>query len=357
MEDQAKKHLERLLQLTVNNKASDLHLLAGYQPTLRINGELYPIAGEAVLDNQKVSALVFSLAGVRKERFLREKELDFSYSFASGEFRVNIYYQQGVPAASLRFIRSEVASLAELNLPETIKTVVGWQQGLVLVTGPTGHGKSTTVAALLEEVNRSRRSHIITIEDPIEYRIKPAKSIVSQREIEVDTLDWSRALRSALREDPDVVFIGEMRDLDTIRAVLTIAETGHLVFSTLHTNSAAETVDRIIDVFPSGTREQIRSQLANVLGMVISQRLVPMMQPGRIPAVEILTSSAAVRTAIREGKTHMIDNIIQTSAEAGMRLLESSLAQLVREKKISSETAQAFALRSKELTRLLRQHS
>lgn len=355
MESKKTEHLNHLLNLTINNKASDLHLLAGYQPTLRVNGELYPIAGEAILGEDGVRDLIMLLLKERKDRFLREKELDFSYSFKGGEFRVNVYHQQGLPAASLRFIRAKIESLSELNLPETLKIVTEWQQGFVLVTGPTGHGKSTTVAALLEEINRSRRAHIITVEDPIEYRIKPVKAIISQREIEIDTLNWSRALRSCLREDPDVVFIGEMRDLETIQAALTIAETGHLVFSTLHTNSAAETIDRIIDVFPSGAREQVRAQFANALGMVISQRLIPSDNSGRIPAIEILTSTAAVKTAIREGKTHMIDNIIQTSGELGMCLLENSLASLVRQGKISPERAKAFAIRRTELIRMLRQ--
>ena len=346
--------LNRLLELAINNHASDLHLLVGYQPILRVNGELFPISGEEVLSGPEIDGLISSLLGERKKRFLEEKELDFSYSFKNWEFRVNVYFQQGFPAASLRLIPSKINSLAELNLPSSLAKVAEWRQGFVLVTGPTGHGKSTTVAALLEEINRKRRVHIITIEDPIEYRLKPEKAIISQREIQVDTRGWRRALRSSLREDPDVVFVGEMRDLETIRAALTIAETGHLVFSTLHTNSAAETVDRIVDVFPPVAREQVKIQLANVLRMVISQRLVPTGRTGRVPAVEILLSTPAVRTAIREGKTHMIDNIIQTSREVGMCLLEHSLAGWVKQGRISLETAKAFSLRPNELLRMLR---
>lgn len=355
MEKEGEKKLTRLLQLTINNRASDLHLVAGYPPILRINGELFPIAAEPPLTNETVSELIFSLLGKRKERFLKEKELDFSYSFGEkGEFRVNTYFQQGSMAASLRYLASQILSLEELKLPPILREITHWRQGFVLVTGPTGHGKSTTVATLIEEINKNRRAHIITIEDPIEYRFVPKKSLISQREIEQDTLSWNKALRSCLREDPDVVFIGEMRDLETISAALTIAETGHLVFSTLHTNSAAETVDRIIDVFPAQTKDQVRLQLANVLGAVISQRLIPTIKPGRVPAVEILFSTMAVKTAIRERKTHMIDNIIQTSSELGMCLLEGSLAGWVKKGIVERKVAEAFAIRKGELVRNLR---
>lgn len=347
--------MDKLLELTINNKASDLHLVSGYQPSLRVYGELYPLSNEPILDQAKIKELIYSLLGKKKEEFLEKREVDFSFIFSKGQFRVNVYFQQGVPAASLRFLEGEVAPLDQLGLPPILKTVTTWRQGLILVTGPSGHGKSTTVASLIQEINKARRSHIITVEDPIEYRFKPDKSVISQREIGADTVDWSRALRSCLRQDPDVVYIGEMRDLETIQAALTIAETGHLVFSTLHTNSAAETVDRIIDVFPAGARDQVKSQLAAVLGVVISQRLVPTIKPGRALAVEILTNNPAVRTSIRESKTHMIDNIIRTSSESGMMLLEKSLVQLVRDSKISTEAARGFAIRKEELNRFFRQ--
>jgi len=350
-----KKYLEKLLQLTISNKASDLHLIVGYQPSLRINGELYPVANEPVLDRDKLKKLIFMLLGEKKGRFLKEKEIDFSFTYSQGQFRANVYFQQGLPAVSLRFLAGDVASINELGLPEILKAVITWRQGLVLITGPTGHGKSTTVASLLQNINTARRAHIITIEDPIEYRFKSEKCLISQREIKADTINWSRALRSSLRQDPDVVFIGEMRDLETIQAALTIAETGHLVFSTLHTNSAAETIDRIIDVFPGEAQDQVRTQLGAVLGMVVCQRLVPTIKPGRVPAVEILTSNPAVKTSIREGKTHMVDNIIRTSAASGMILLEKSLTQLVKNGKISVETAQNFAIRREELTRFFRE--
>ncbi|MFH1601382.1 MAG: PilT/PilU family type 4a pilus ATPase [Candidatus Shapirobacteria bacterium] len=354
MEKDIKAYLDKLLELTINNMASDLHLVAGYPPVVRVYGELYPLANEPAIEEERLGRLIELLLSQRKERFLKEKEVDFSFIHSDGQFRVNVYFQQGQASASLRYLAGEVPSLNKLGLPSLLSQVVNWRQGLVLITGPTGHGKSTTVASLLEEINSSRRAHIISVEDPIEYRFRPNKSIISQREVGADTKDWSRALRSSLRQDPDVVFIGEMRDLETIGAALTIAETGHLVFSTLHTNSAAETVDRIIDVFPGSAKQQVTSQLAAVLGMVISQRLVPGLRPGRVPALEILINNPAVKNAIREGKSYMIDNIIQTSNDTGMVLLEKSLIQLVKENKIAAETARDFAIRKSELNRYFR---
>lgn len=349
-------NIKELLELTIKNRASDLHLLAGVPPTLRINGELAPIANAAPLTAEAVKEMILSLLSEKdKEAFFQQKEIDFSYSLGDYRFRINAYFSQGTVAAAFRMILAQVPALKDLNLPEILYQFVELKQGFVLVTGPTGHGKSTTVASILAEINRTRRVHIVSIEDPIEYIIKPDKAIVSQREIGNDTLAWKNALRSALREDPDVVFVGEMRDLETIASALTIAETGHLVFSTLHTNSAAETIDRIVDVFPEGSKQQIRLQLANVLGAVISQRLIPTLDNSRVPGVEILLSTHAVKTAIREAKTHMIDNIIQTSLELGMVSLERSLANWVRKGKISLETARLFALRPNELNRQLRQ--
>ena len=349
--------VKKLLELAIRNKASDLHLLAGIPPTLRVNGELMPITSASPLTPEAVKEMIFSmLTEEDKELFLKQKEIDFSYTLGKEyRFRVNAYFTQGNAAAALRVIPTKIPAIKDLNLPEILYQFVDLKQGFVLVAGPTGHGKSTTVASILAEINRTRRVHIVSIEDPIEYIIKPDKAIISQREIGNDTLAWKNALRSVLREDPDVVFIGEMRDLETIASALTIAETGHLVFSTLHTNSAAETIDRIIDVFPEGSKQQIRLQLANVLGAVISQRLVPTLDNSRVPAVEILLSTHAVKTAIRESKTHMIDNIIQTSLELGMISLERSLANWVRKGKISLEVARSFALRPNELNRQLRQ--
>jgi len=349
-------NIQELLELAVKNRASDLHLLNGVPPTLRVNGELMPVPGAAALTKETLKEMVLGILDERnKEIFLKNKELDVSYSLSDGaRFRVNIYRQRGSIAAAFRYLASKIPMIDELNLPEILHQFVNRRQGFVLITGPTGQGKSTTVASLIEEINQKKACHIITIEDPIEYLFTPKKAIISQREVETDTLSWRRALRSCLREDPNVVFIGEMRDLETIASALTIAETGHLVFSTLHTNSAAETIDRIIDVFPEDSKRQIRLQLANVLGAVISQRLVPTIDNSRIPAVEILLSTNAVKTAIRESKTHMINNIIQTSLELGMTSLERSLTNWIRRGKIDLETAQSYAFRPDELSRQLK---
>lgn len=348
--------IKELLTLAVQNKTSDLHIIAGILPMVRINGELQPLANAGVLDPAETERLILSVLNEeQKKKFLANKELDFSYSLANGSrFRVNAYYTGSTVAASFRTIISEIPTLEELNLPEILHQFVPLKQGFILVTAPTGHGKSTTVASILQEANKTRRDHIVTIEDPIEYLIKPEKSIISQREIGTDSLSFTNALRSCLREDPNIVFLGEMRDLETISLALTIAETGHLVFSTLHTNSAAQSVDRIIDVFPEDSKRQVALQLANVLVAIVSQRLVPTVDNFRVPAVEVLVANTAVKTAIREGKTHMIDNIIQTSADAGMVFLEKSLASWVKQGRVDLETARLFALRPKELTRLLR---
>jgi len=349
-------NINQLLALTVKNRASDLHLLNGVPPTLRVNGELMSVPGAAALTKAALEEMVLGILDKKnKEVFLKSKELDVSYSLPSGaRFRVNVYQQKGSVAAAFRYLASKIPMIDELNLPEILHQFVNWRQGFVLITGPTGQGKSTTVASLIEEINQKKACHIITIEDPIEYLFTPKKAIISQRELGADTLSWHRALRSCLREDPNVVFIGEMRDLETIASALTIAETGHLVFSTLHTNSAAETIDRIIDVFPEDSKGQIRLQLANVLGAVVSQRLVPTIDNSRIPAVEILLSTNAVKTAIRESKTHMINNIIQTSLEVGMTSLERSLANWVRTGKIDLEAAQSYTCRPDELSRQLK---
>lgn len=347
--------IQDLLQLVLKRRASDLHLVVGYRPTLRIDGVLVPVEGEDDLTPQSVERLVFELlTPEQKEMLLVNKDLDFSFSFADmARFRVNTYYQKGTLSASLRLIPLLIPSIESLNLPKICHTFVTLRQGFILVTGPTGHGKSTTIAAMLQEINQAQERHIVTIEDPIEYVYSKAKAVVSQRELHIDTLSWDIALRSVLREDPDVVLIGEMRDYETMAAALTIAETGHLVFATLHTNNAAQTVDRIVDVFPENQQAQIRMQLANTLEGVISMRLIPAIIGGRFPAVEILLGTPAVRNLIREGKTHQIDNIIQTSGELGMLTLESSLVSLVREGKITLEVAQNYAFRPEEVMRLL----
>lgn len=360
--------IRELLESAINRRASDLHLLSGLPPTIRIDGELVFLL-EEVLTPKIIEEMVFSLVSQeQREMILTNREFDFSLSFGEkARLRVNVYFQKGTLAAEFRFIPLLISGIEELNLPEICHEFAKLRQGFILVTGPTGHGKSTTLAAILDEINQNRACHILTIEDPIEFVFSPRKAIISQREVHTDTHSWEIAFRSALREDPDVVLAGEMRDLETISAALTMAETGHLIFSSLHTNSAAQTVDRIIDVFPEHSKNQVRMQLAATLKGVISQRLLPALPAspdasqggpsGRIPAIEIMLASPAIQTAIREGKTHMIDNIIQTSAELGMISLESYLAQLVKKGKISLETAREFSLRPEELMRQVRRKS
>ncbi len=336
-------------------EASDVHLNVGFPPMLRINGILRPVDGTKPLTPEESSQLALAtMSPEQKDLFGTNKELDYSVQTSIGRLRANVYFQKGTVAGAFRLITTKIRTIDELGLPAICHEFVKLRQGLVLVTGPTGHGKSTTLAAMINNINTTRAMHIVTIEDPIEYIFPIALSIVSQREMHQDTHSWNVALRSALREDPNVVLIGEMRDLETISSALTIAETGHLVFATLHTNSASQTMDRIIDVFPENQQAQIRLQLAAVLEGVISQRLVPAVAGGRVAVAEILTGIPAVRSTIRDGKTHLLDNIIQTSLELGMMTLESALTRAVKEGKISMETATSYAVRPEELGRLMR---
>lgn len=346
--------IKELLEYTINKNASDLHLLSGVPPMIRINGVLSPITGKEILTAEATSNLIFSLVNdEQKEVLLVNKELDFSFDYqGQARFRINAYYQKGNLAVALRLIPNKIPKINELNMPAICHTFAQLKQGFILITGPTGQGKSTTLASIIDEIAQTRPVHIITIEDPIEYLFTHQKAIVSQREIRADTHSWQIALRSCLREDPDVVMIGEMRDYETIASALTVAETGHLVFATLHTNSAAQTINRIIDVFPASQQDQIKTQLSSTLEAIISQRLLPSLTGGRISATEILVNTPAVSNAIREGKTQMIDTILQTSSEMGMRTLEMDLARLVKERKVSLEVARAFALRPEELMRL-----
>jgi len=348
--------IRELLQIAIDNKASDLHLIAGIPPMLRADGVLFPILEKGVLANEQIRELVWQITNPEQKEIIEvNKELDFSFDFENrARFRVNVYHQRGTMAVSLRLIPFEILGIDELGLPKICHTFATLRQGFILITGPTGHGKSTTLAAILNEINQNRSEHIVTIEDPIEFVLPQGKSIVSQREIHGDTHSWEIALRSCLREDPNVVLIGEMRDYETIASALTIAETGHLVFATLHTNSAAQTIDRIVDVFPEHSKSQIRMQLSATLEAVLSQRLLPSLTGGRVIASEIMVATPAIRTSIREGKTHMIDNIIQTSAELGMVSFETSLAALVRQGRISLETAQEYALRPEDLMRQIK---
>ena len=348
-------NIESLLEITVDRGASDLHLIVGTYPTLRIDGRLTPLSDQFLLTKEIVEELIFAMLNEeQKEVFLKEKELDFSIGLEDrGRFRVNVFYQRGTLGAALRLIPQKIRTIEELGLPSICEDFTKPSQGFVLVTGPTGHGKSTTLAAMVDRVNQEKACHIITVEDPIEYIHTSKKAIVDQRELHLDTHSWGIALRSVLREDPDVVLIGEMRDLETISAAITIAETGHLVFATLHTNNAAQTVDRIIDVFPPRQQPQIRMQLAGSLLGVISQRLLPRIGGGRILASELMVATSAVRNIIREGKTHQIDNIIQTSGEAGMILIDASLAYLVKAGRVTLDTARSYSIRPEELVRIV----
>lgn len=348
--------INSLLQEVIKREASDLHLAVESMPMLRVDGELKGVEGTSPLTQEQVRELVFQLLNEdQKDIFLANKELDFS--FAQGQaarFRVNVYHERGHMAAALRYIPTKIRSIEELNLPHQLENFTRLPQGFVLVTGPTGHGKSTTIAAMINVINETRTEHIVTIEDPVEYVYPNRRSLISQRELHLDTHSWDVALRSVLREDPNVVLVGEMRDYETIAAALTVAETGHLVFSTLHTNSAAQTIDRIIDVFPEHQQNQVRAQLSMTLEGVVSQRLVPGIEGGRYPAVELLMANPAVRNAIREGKTHQIDNMILTSQEMGMISLEHSLSRLVKAGKIAREAALNHTLRPEELNRILK---
>lgn len=348
--------IHELLEATVKNNASDLHLLVGVPPLIRVDGVLTEIGGLPPLSAQDLDRhLTALIPQEQKELYLVNKEVDLSFTFADkARFRINAYYERGNMAIALRFLPIQIKSIDDLKIPKIAHAFAGLKQGFVLVVGPTGHGKSTTLAGILNEINVNRPVHILTIEDPIEYIFPKARALVSQREMHLDTHSWDLALRSALREDPDVVFIGEMRDYETIAAALTVAETGHLVFATLHTNNAAQTVDRIIDVFPEQAKAQARLQLSNTFEGLISQRLLPRIEGGRVLAYEVMVATPALRNVIREGKSHLIDNIIQTSGELGMITLETSLARLVKSGDISLDTAKQYALKPDDLLRIIR---
>jgi len=350
-----KQKMIDLMETALKQGASDLHIAVGRHPVLRINGSLIPLVKEPVLTPEMTENLIKTiLTDQQKEDVLRYKDIDFSYSLGDlARFRVAVYFQRQYWAASLRLIPRKIRTIEELNLPSVIHNFAKYSQGFVLVVGPAGHGKSTTLAAILDEINHDRLVHIITIEDPIEYLFSQDRAVIDQREVQTDTLSFHRALRSVLRQDPDVIMVGEMRDLETMSAAVTAAETGHLVFSTLHTNSAAQTIDRIIDSFPSAQQGQIREQLANTLVGIVSQRLVPQIEGGRIPACEVMFNTSATRNLIRERKTYQIDLVIETSREQGMISLNRSLANLVKAKKISLEQAEFYSLNPAELRLLL----
>lgn len=354
--------IQELLHLTIKNNASDLHLLAGYPPALRIDGSLRYLTNQSVLTQELLEEMIFSLlTNEQKEMFLANKELDFSFGYGGGvygnkgRFRANVYYQRRFLSGAFRLFPPNIRTIEELNLPEALNDFAKLRQGFVLVTGPNGHGKSTTLASIINIINLNRAAHILTIEDPIEYMYPTGKSIISQREMGIDTHSWDAALRAALREDPDVVLVGEMRDPETIATAISVAETGHLVFSTLHTNSAAQTIDRMIDVFPASQQAQIRLQLSSTLRAVVSQRLLPATKGGRVPSCEILIGTPAVASIVRDGKTHILDSVIQTSQDVGMVTLESSLARLVSSGIVDLETAKGYALHQDDFLQLVRE--
>lgn len=352
----ANVRIELLLEEVIKKKGSDLHLQVGLPPILRVDGALTPVTGAAVLTEETVETLIFAiLDDEQKQILLKDKEFDFSFAFGElGRFRVNAFHERGNLAAALRLIPNEILSTEQLGLPKIIEKFADYPRGLVLVTGPTGSGKSTTLAALVDKINNERATHIVTIEDPIEYAHKSKKSVIVQREVHYDTYSFSAALRSSLRQDPDVVLLGEMRDLETIAAAITIAETGHLVFATLHTNSAAQSIDRMIDVFPPHQQPQVRAQLSNILMAICSQRLVPTIGGGRIAAAEILIATPAVRNIIREGKSHQLDAVIQTGAEHGMQSMDKTLTSLIHAGTITYDEARNYAVDLEELDRLMR---
>jgi len=345
-------NIHDLFELVSREKASDLLISAGAPPILRINGDLFRSRTDA-LTPEDTERLVFDfLSEDQKERFARDKELDFSLAVGrKHRFRVNVYLQKGAVTAAFRPIPENMPALEELGLPTGVYDLVGKRQGLVLVTGPTGHGKTTTLAALIDRINNERACHIITIEDPIEYVHSHKRSIVDQREVGGDTHAFKNALKYVLRQDPDVILVGEMRDLETIQAALTAAETGHLVFATLHTNDAVQTADRIIDVFPAEQQQQIRFQLSMVLLAIISQRLLPRAdKSGRVLAAEFLMNNNAVANLIRDGKTHQLYSVLETSHKEGMLTLDRSLKQLFKAGRVSHDDAIAHMRNPKELT-------
>ncbi len=349
-------HMDDLLALVVEKNASDLHLVVGVPPILRIDGALKQTNFEPVTPQVSQRMIYDLLNDEQIKRFEEFLELDFSYQMRHppARFRVNVYRDRGTVAAAFRLIPAKIPTIAELGLPPVLEDIARRPRGLILVTGPTGSGKSTTLAAMVNLINNEKSVHIITIEDPIEYLHTHRMSVINQRELGHDTLDFQNALRAALREDPDVILVGEMRDLETMRLAITAAETGHLVMTTLHTNNAAETVDRVVDVFPPGQQTQIRVQLSNNLVAVLSQQLLPRANgPGRVCAMEVMIATAAIRNLIREAKAHQITSIIQTSTSLGMQTMDQALRDLYQRGLITYDDAMERCQNPEELRKML----
>ncbi len=347
--------VETLLEECVRRNASDIHIQYGLPPIIRVDGALFPINGLPKLDEETLKSLIFSTLDEEQQKmYLKDKEYDYSFAFGDiARFRVNAFHERGKMAAAFRLIPNKIVSIEELGLPGVVSSFSEFPRGLVLITGPTGSGKSTTLAALIDKINREKSKHIITIEDPIEFTHKSIRSVIVQREVHYDTFSFAAALRSALREDPDVVLIGEMRDLETIQAAITIAETGHLVFATLHTNSASQSIDRMVDVFPAHQQPQVRTQLANIIQAICSQRLVPAIGGGRAIAAEIMVANTGIRSLIREGKTFQIDTAIQTGNDQGMQTMDRTLAKLVQTGAVTYDSAREYAVDPTEFDRLV----
>jgi len=354
---EAQQEIFQLLEKIIDQQGSDLHLSVGRPPALRINKKLHSVSNYQALTSEKISAFAGVLMdNEQKAKLQKQKDVDFAFSYKNkGRFRVNIYYQLGVLSIVARLIPSHIRTIEELNLPPIVKEFAKPSQGFVLVVGPTGHGKTTVLASLIEIINQTRQDHVITIEDPIEYIFNQNRAIIDQRQVGQDTPSFHSALRAAFRADADVIMIGEMRDRETIAAAVTAAETGHLVFATLHTNTAAQTIDRIIDSFPADQQAQIRSQLASTLFGIISRRLIPSLNNGELTsAAEILMVNSAVRNLIREGKIPQINMAIETGAQSGMISLNRSLVQLMSQGKIDQETAEVYSPNVSELHTLIK---
>lgn len=349
------KHLEELLDLVVAEGGSDLHICAGESPMIRVSGALVPIGKYPAPSSEETEAILKSIVPEDRWNSFRENQtIDLSYTYKTNtRFRVNGYYVQGSIALALRLIPSNIHTFSELNLPSVLEIFTQREQGFFIVVGPVGQGKSTTLAAMIERINDSRTEHILTIEDPVEYVFTPKKSLIHQREVHIDTPDFHTALQAAFREDVDVIMVGEMRDYETISSAVTAAETGHLVLSTLHTNNAAQTIDRIIDMFPAEQQSQVRVQLAGSLAGIFSQRLIPRVSGGLIPAYELLINNNAVSTLIRDSLTQEIGAVIQTSSQEGMIDMDRSLAELVKRGEVTVEHAYEHALDSKTFERYL----
>jgi twitching motility protein PilT len=350
-----KRELDDLIDIVVTEKGSDLHLSVGSHPIIRVDGSLIPLAKKPVLMPADVAGFAKVLLTAEQEtRFLETHEMDFSFSTKEGvRFRGNGFFQRGAMSIALRYITNVIKNFDELGLPKVLESFTQRPQGFFLCVGPVGQGKSTTLAAMVEHINQTRAEHIVTIEDPIEYIFEPKKSLIDQREVRLDTADFHVGLHSVFRQDVDVIMVGEMRGQDTISTAVTAAETGHLVLSTLHTNNAAQTIDRIIDTFPQGQQDQIRVQLAGSLTAIFSQRLIPRISGSLVPAYELLINNAAVANLIREKRTHEIQTVIETGMEQGMIDMNRSIVQLVQKGEITVENAFAYSTNPKGLERLM----